>query len=280
MHEAKSIADTKKRLEACDLKSILPAIALACCATSAGAEWPNVAKAAVVLSYGDALTSQLDHAVPVLDRAGLLATFFLSNVKRGEVERWRSIARNGHELANHTVFHACPAKQYPADPRYTTEAYTPASMLTEIEQENVLLTAIDGKRDHGFGTPCGNGRAGGSDYLKLLRTKGSVSYIRTGDAGPRDAKTPAEGIDVMHIPARSFPEGVTGRQLIDYAREAEAGGGLAVFVFHGVAGEYLNVSDQAHLELVAWLAAHRRNIWVARLDEVAEWTRGQAVTRR
>ena len=208
------------------------------------------------------------------------ATFFLSNIKRGEVERWRAVARKGHELANHTMFHACPAKQYPADPRYTTEAYTPASMVTEIEQQNVLLTAIDGKRDHGFGTPCGSGVAGGSDYLGALRTKGLVSYIRTGDAETRDARAQAADIDLMNIPARSFPEGVTGKQLIDYAREAEAGGGLAVFVFHGVAGEYLNVSEKAHGELIDWLAAHRRKVWVAGLGDVAKWAREQAAIRK
>lgn len=258
------------------MRKLLAAVALTCCAAPAAAQWPNGAKAAVVLSYDDALTSQLNHAVPVLDRAGLKATFFLSNIRRKEVRRWRSVARNGHELANHTMFHACPARQYPADPRYTTEAYTPASMLVEVEQQNVLLTAIDGAADHGFGTPCGNAIAGGRDYLGALRAKGIVSYIRTGDAGAGDAQTKAADIDVMHIPARSFPENVTGQQLIDYAREAEAGGGLAVFVFHGVAGEYLNVSDQAHRELVTWLAAHRREIWIARLSDVADWSRKQA----
>ena len=262
------------------MKVMRSALVLACCASPVAAEWPNGARAAVVLSYDDALTSQLDHAVPVLDEAGLKATFFLSNVRRSDIERWRSVADHGHELANHTVFHACPAKQFPADPRYTTEAYSPASMMTEIEQENVLLTAIDGKADHGFATPCGNGLAGGRDYLGPLRAKGIVSYIRTGDAEAGDAKTQAADIDVMRIPARSFPEGVTGKQLIDYAVEAEKGGGLAVFVFHGVAGEYLNVSDQAHRELVAWLASHRREVWVASLGEIVRWARSQRPARR
>jgi peptidoglycan/xylan/chitin deacetylase (PgdA/CDA1 family) len=242
------------------MKAAFLALCSLAMAVPAWADWPAGKKAAVVLTYDDALTSQLDHAVPVLDQSGLKATFLLSNIRRAEVERWRSVARKGHELANHTVFHACPAKQYPADPRYTTEAYTPASMLAEIEQENVLLTAIDGKSIHGFGTPCGNGLAGGRDYLALLWAKGLVSYIRTGDAEARDAATSAAEIDLTHIPARSFPEAATGQQLIDHARAAQAGGGLAVFVFHGVAGEYLNVSDKAHRELIAWLAAHRREI--------------------
>ena len=262
------------------MRAFLIAAAVACFASPAAADWPNGAKAAVVLTYDDSLNSQLDHAVPVLDGAGLKGTFFLSNVKRDQVARWRSVAREGHELANHTVFHACPAKQFPADPRYTTEAYTPGSMLTEIEQENVLLTAIDGRADHGYGTPCGNGLAGGMDYLTALRAKGIVSYIRTGDALPSDARTGPADIDPMRIPARSFPENATGEQLVDYARQAEAGGGLAVFVFHGVDGEYLNVSDRAHRELVAWLAAHRGEVWVATLREVADWARKRSAIRK
>jgi len=263
---------------------MLAAAILTCCATpvtaAADAGWPNGAKAAVVLTYDDALTSQLDHAVPVLDETGLKATFFLSNVRRGEAARWRSVARAGHELANHTVFHACPARTYPADPRYTTEAYTPSSMLTEIEQQNVLLTAIDGKVDHGFGTPCGNGLAGGKDYLAELRAGRTVAYIRHGEATAADARRRPGEIDMMGIPARSFPEGVTGRELIAYAREAEAGGGAAVFVFHGVAGEYLNVSAKAHRELLHWLAAHRRDVWVATLSEVAAWTQARSPRSR
>ncbi len=116
-------------------------------------QWPKGARAAVVLTYDDALTSQLDHVVPVLDAAGFKGTFFLANVKLADVQRWRAVANEGHELANHTIFHACAAAQFPADPRYTTEAYTPASMLREIEQQNVLLTSLDGREEHGFDTP-------------------------------------------------------------------------------------------------------------------------------
>jgi peptidoglycan/xylan/chitin deacetylase (PgdA/CDA1 family) len=56
---------------------------------SAKTDWPDGAKAAVVLTYDDTLESQLDHVVPALDAAGFKATFFLAGVKQQDVSRWR-----------------------------------------------------------------------------------------------------------------------------------------------------------------------------------------------
>ncbi len=39
--------------------------------------WPGSYRAAVSLSFDDGLRSQLEVAVPILDRAGLRATFYL-----------------------------------------------------------------------------------------------------------------------------------------------------------------------------------------------------------
>ena len=78
-------------------------------------KWPEGKKAAVVLTYDDALDSQLDHAVPVLDAVGFKATFFLTGLKPAAVERWRAAAAEGHELGNHTVRHACPPSGPTAD---------------------------------------------------------------------------------------------------------------------------------------------------------------------
>ncbi|KSB87310.1 polysaccharide deacetylase [Caulobacter vibrioides] len=247
-------------------------ISLACGVSAACAtQWPNGAKAAVALTYDDALVSQLDNAAPALEAAGFRGTFFLSGVKAGDVPRWRGLASSGHELANHTIFHACPAANYPADPRYVAEAYTPASLLKEIEQQNVLLTAIDGKARHGFATPCGASKAGGVDYLEALRASGLVTYVRGVVVTPEDLKADVGKTDLMHVPARGFPEGVTGPQLIDFAKDAAAGGGMAVYLFHGVGGDYLQVSNPAHQELLAWLKGHPKEVWVAPLQEVLDW---------
>jgi peptidoglycan/xylan/chitin deacetylase (PgdA/CDA1 family) len=256
------------------------ALGLVCGVSAASAtSWPNGAKAAVALTYDDALDSQLDHAVPVLDAAGFKATFFLSGVKQADVPRWRTVAAEGHELANHTIFHPCAAANFPADPRYTAEAYTPASMLREIEQQNVLLAALDGQPRHGFATPCGQSKAGGVDYLETLRAANLVTYVRGVVATPEDLRADVAGMDPMHVPARGFPEGVTGEQLIDFARQAQAGGGMAVFLFHGVGGDYLQVSDAAHRQLIDWLKANPGEVWVTTLQGALDWAKAHPEAR-
>jgi peptidoglycan/xylan/chitin deacetylase (PgdA/CDA1 family) len=246
----------------------LIALALIFCAAPVAARWPHGAKAAVALTYDDALASQLDIAAPALDRAGFKGTFFLSGVKRGHVERWRALARTGHELANHSLFHPCPAATYPADPRYTSEAYSPAQMVREIEQQEVLLTALDGRQQHGFASPCTINTVNGQDYLAPLTAAGIVSYARSLEdlPGARSATV----TDPMRIAGRGFDESVTGATLIAYAQEALQDGSVAVYVFHGVGGDYLQTSATAHEELLAWLRA-RKDVWVAPLGEIVAW---------
>ena len=67
-------------------------------------------KAAVVLTYDDALNVHLDNAIPLLDSLGLKGTFYLTAFAQGSKDRiadWRKAATNGHEMGNHTLFHPC-----------------------------------------------------------------------------------------------------------------------------------------------------------------------------
>src|SRR5690606_39190263 len=73
--------------------------------------WPNGAKAAVNLAYDDALNSQLDNAIPARDKYQLIGSFYLtlaSDTIDKRLEDWRAVAANGHELANHAIFHQGP----------------------------------------------------------------------------------------------------------------------------------------------------------------------------
>ena len=70
----------------------------------------NGKKCAVVLTYDDAIDQHLDNAIPVLDSFGLKATFYItafSTSIQTRMNEWRKLAENGHELANHTLYHPC-----------------------------------------------------------------------------------------------------------------------------------------------------------------------------
>ena len=75
--------------------------------------WPNGARGAGSLTYDDGLNSQLDNAVPELDRRGLKATFFLTEANaHWRLAEWEALAREGHEIANHTMSHPCALARY------------------------------------------------------------------------------------------------------------------------------------------------------------------------
>src|SRR6195952_3041770 len=74
--------------------------------------WPHGARAAVSLAYDDAIDSQLDNAIPALDRAGLKGSFYIKLSSPSLARRmpeWRAAAARGHELGNHPLFHQCSA---------------------------------------------------------------------------------------------------------------------------------------------------------------------------
>src|SRR5678809_596404 len=76
-------------------------------------------QAIICLTYDDGLQSHLATVLPQLNSAGLKGTFFLNSIQGsseaiGEASPatsgWTNAALHGHELANHTLFHACPEK--------------------------------------------------------------------------------------------------------------------------------------------------------------------------
>ena len=80
--------------------------------------WPEPHRAAVSLTFDDGLQSQLNRAVPILDAAGLRATFYLNPRSpdpkddseagwRAALASWQPVQTIGHAMGNHTVVHPC-----------------------------------------------------------------------------------------------------------------------------------------------------------------------------
>lgn len=238
------------------LLAALPADA----ATSAFA-WPHGAKAAVSLAYDDALDSQLDNAIPALDKAGLHGSFYLtlSNpaVKRRMAE-WRAASAHGHELGNHTLFHQCsavaPGHEW-VTPENDLDSTSAARLVAQIRLGNTLLQAIDGKTERTFTVPCGDLKAAGENYLPLIR-RDFVAIKSGAGAVVADMAT----LDPWSVGVTT-PTEVTGAQLIALVQQAAEAGTMINFTFHGIGGDYIATSRQAHEELVRYLAAHRDVFW-------------------
>jgi peptidoglycan/xylan/chitin deacetylase (PgdA/CDA1 family) len=226
--------------------------------------WPGGAKAAVVLTYDDGMDTHLDHAVPDLDAGGLKGTFFVPGHSESLAKRlpeWRALAARGHELANHAIFHPClrkpasgPEREW-VKPEYALESYTVERIRDEIAAMNTTLLAIDGETARTLAYNCCDTTAGGRSYVDAIRP-----LFLAARAGEDRIDADVSALDPMLVPSWAATN-VTGAQLIAFAQKAVDAGGLAVFQFHGIGGQWISVSREAHRELLAWLAANRRTVW-------------------
>lgn len=235
--------------------------------------WPEGKRAAVSLAYDDALDSQLDNAIPALDKHALKGSFYLQLSRdpvRKRLGEWRAAAENGHELGNHTLFHQCSGSikgREWVEPQRDLDKTSAAEMKDQVLLANVMLTAMDGKQERTFTVPCGDVMAEGKNYIDLVESE--FVAIKLGDG----AVTPSmEALDPYAVTVEA-PVGATGEQLIARVKEAARKGTMVNFTFHGIGGDYLAVSKEAHEELLEYLAAHGDIYWVDTFINVMEYVR-------
>ncbi len=233
--------------------------------------WPNGAKAAICLTYDDAMSSQLEQAIPVLNSHNLKGTFFLNTVGDDRMaDQWRQAALKGHELANHTLFHPClAAKGW--KPAWALDNYTFDRLLREVQSMNTQLYLLDGKKTkRSFAFPCGDTTAGGVSYLDTLRRSGMVSYGRmVGDAS--SITTDFTSLDLLQVPSMAVQPTNTAADLIAYAEKAAQKGGLGIYLFHGVGSQWIAVSASEHKKLAEYLAGQKQTYWVTTFQDAMEY---------
>ena len=237
--------------------------------------WPNGAKAAVNLAYDDAVPSQLDNAIPALNKYGIKGTFYLTLSAETLTHRlpdWRNAAADGHELANHTLFHQCSGTG--ADRNWVNadndlDKVSATQLAAQIRVGNSMLHAIDGKTERTFTTPCGDLKAGGVDYLPLIKSEFVAIKAAFGGVIP-DMKTVDPYAVVVAVPVN-----VSGKELIAMVKEAAAKGTMAHFTFHGIGGDHLTVSNKAHEELLKYLADNKDVYWTDTFVNIMKYVKEQ-----
>lgn len=262
------------------MKHLAPVIAVLLAVVGAPAHaqmaWPEGKVAAIVLTYDDALHSQLDIAVPQLDAARLKGTFFLDgDITPADMLRWREVQRAGHELGNHSLFHPCPRAMLPDRKNYLTDNYDADRMLGEIAVMNNVLFGIDASTTRTYSVPCSQMLVGGADYTESLRRSGLVKYARTGGDAYKSVITDFSKLDAFQVPSWGPVDKPDGAALVAYAVRVSQAKGLGVLQFHGTGGDYLEVTAEAHQQLVDWLR-HHPEVWVATFQQVMDYVRAHS----
>jgi peptidoglycan-N-acetylglucosamine deacetylase len=248
----------------------LLAISFAMSAT-AQTVWPKGKVAAIVLTYDDALPSQLDIAIPQLDAARLKGTFFLSGrLTPAALSRWQKAQRKGHELGNHSINHPCPRAMLPDRADHHADDYSVERMLDEVAAMNIALSALDGRDSRMYSVPCSQMLVGGADYTDALRRSKLVKYARTGGDAWKSVVADPSKLDMFQVPSYGPVDKPGAAELIAYIERVRAARGLGVLQFHGVGGDYLEVTAEAHAELLKHLR-RSPDIWVGTFQDVMDY---------
>lgn len=130
--------------------------------------WPARKRGAVSLTFDDARPSQLEHGVPLFDRFGVHATFYISLANlTGRENDWRRAIGAGHEAGGHTLTHPCSGNFSFAGSRgFSLEDMTLGQMEAEILESNAQIERLVGVRPVSFAYPCGQTFVGRGETLQ------------------------------------------------------------------------------------------------------------------
>jgi beta-glucosidase-like glycosyl hydrolase/peptidoglycan/xylan/chitin deacetylase (PgdA/CDA1 family) len=138
-------------------------------------KWPEGKKMGLSLSFDDARLSQVDNGIPLLDKYGVKATFYVSPdnmVKR--LDGWKEAVRKGHDIGNHSLIHPCTVN-YGWPQEAALENYTLQKMSIELDSASAIIKKLLGIQPVSFAFPCGQTFVGKGvnlqSYIPLVATK-------------------------------------------------------------------------------------------------------------
>jgi peptidoglycan/xylan/chitin deacetylase (PgdA/CDA1 family) len=243
---------------------------------AAASLFPDGTRAALSITFDDARASQVEIAVPTLDRHTLRGTFYVlpTNV-RERVDDWHRAATT-HEIGGHSAVHPVPASRHgPGDT--TLEMYTPSRMKVELVRADDEIHAMLGVRPQTFAYPAGYTYVGegvhAASYVPIVARR----YL-AGRAYRSEFANDPEWCDFAQLQGAHVDtfDGDALVALVDATVEQRR---WLVLVAHEIDGDGpWSLSSRALDELCSSVA-ERRDLWVAPVVDVARHLRAQRPRR-
>lgn len=238
--------------------------------TSPSFSWPDGARAAVSLSFDDARLSQVDVGLPILDRNGVKATFFLvpSNAEARQ-QRWKQAVANGHEIGSHSLDHPCTGN-FAWSRAKALEDFTLEQMRRQLAGANERLHTMLGVTPDTFAYPCGQSFVG-----RGKRTRSYVPLVAklflAGRGWLGEAPNDPLRVDLSQVLGREM-DGKDFDEVRGLLEEARAAGAWLVLAGHDIGPSGPQTTRVAMLEtLLPHLRDPANGYWVAPVGAVARY---------
>jgi peptidoglycan/xylan/chitin deacetylase (PgdA/CDA1 family) len=184
-------------------------------------------------------------------------------------ERYRALVQAGYELGAHTMSHPCDRSFSFVKAGFALQDYDLPRMQAELTENVKQLQDLGQKAPFSFAYPCGSTWLGEAhtSYVPLIEQL----FIAARGVNGRVADPNRDSL--FEVPS---PMGNTsGAELTSWVARALSANGWVVFTFHGVAGDYLTVSADAHEALLGYLEQHKSSVWTERFGTVASYVKAQ-----
>ncbi len=210
--------------------------------------WPEGKKMALSLTFDDARLSQIDTGIPLLDKYGVKATFYISPgsmLKRSD--KWKMAVLNGHDIGNHSVYHPCSGN-FAWSRDKALEEYSLQKMRTELDSASRFINEFLGVNPVSFAYPCGQtfiGRgAGVQSYVPLI-----ASMFESGRGWLNEAPNDPEFCDLSQLNGTEL-DGKSFDQVLKLIETAKANGQWLVLAGHEMNEEGFQTSQLKTIEAI------------------------------
>jgi peptidoglycan-N-acetylglucosamine deacetylase len=238
------------------------------------------ARAAVSITFDDGRPSQLERAVPLLDRHGLRGTFFvLPEAVEVDIARWRRAAEAGHEIGAHTATHPCSAN-FEWSRGNALEDYTLERMESELAAADDALESLLGRRPRSFAYPCGQRFVGRGEHVRSYVPLVARRYVA--GRGYKDERPADPAVcDLAQVPG-VLADGCDAAALCELVDDTRRRGAWLVLVAHevGDSSQERHTVGEAALDALCSHVRGRGDVWVDTVARVAESVLRSRVTSR
>jgi peptidoglycan/xylan/chitin deacetylase (PgdA/CDA1 family) len=228
----------------------------------------NGHKAAVSLTFDDGDPSQLDVAVPELDKHGFRGTFFLIANHLNRLDDWKKASAQGHEIGNHSLDHKHPG-----------ELSGPEDERAQVLDAKDVLEKSFGVPIQVFAYPFTQISPGLRNFVEqghFIARGGVAPKYRW--RGPQYYQRPDSQPDWMNIPGRGVKPDIPFSTYQHWIEDNWEFGGWLVFVIHGLEGRDWGPIKGSTLNGILDELQHK-DLWVAPFGEVGAYWRAQKILK-
>jgi peptidoglycan/xylan/chitin deacetylase (PgdA/CDA1 family) len=237
--------------------------------------WPSGIRGALSLTFDDSRPSQVEQGVPLFDRFGVHATFYvMPEAVRQRQTAWRRAVATGHEAAAHTLSHPCSCNfGFSASRPRSLEGMTLDAMEAEITESNRQIEELVGVRPVSFAYPCGQKFVGCGEQLRSYVPLIARHYL-TGRGWRDEYFNAPDRCDLAQLAGVEF-DGLDFAQVRPQIDQAGETGNWLVLAGHDIGAESRSqTTSLATLESIcAYCREPANGIWIDTVGAIGAYVR-------